>query len=377
MTTLIVADPWDVHARAVAWALENEDERVHVWYTHDFPQKHHVSLRIGGARRERPAPGVRLHCVRHGRDFDADQADTVWLRRWYQPAASSDLHPADTRFSQVESNEFVRATINLLDERERFWINPVKAKSRADRKAVQLENAAAAGFSTPPTLISNDPEAIRGFFHEHAGKAIYKPLTGAAWVSEDKAWATYTSVLNEDLLRNDASLSNAPGIYQPLLDKAYELRVTVMGATVIAAKIKSQRNGNYLTDWRANDFDEAMGCEHYPLPAAVEAQCRDTMARLGLVFGCIDVVVTQDGDYVFLEVNEMGQFLWLEGINPGLQLLDCFVRFARSRDPRFVYDWRSPVYRYREYWDSMTERGDTDPAADLHVPLPRSFEMRE
>ncbi|MBM7094069.1 hypothetical protein JTP67_37310, partial [Streptomyces sp. S12] len=247
----------------------------------------------------------------------------------------------------------VRATINLLDEqRERFWINPVRAKSRADRKAVQLHHAAAVGLDTPPTLISNDPAAIRAFFHEHGGQAIYKPITAASWVSEEKAWATYTTALSEDLLREDASLSNAPGIYQPLLDKAYELRVTVMGRTVIPARLHSQREGHYLTDWRANDFDEAMGCERYPLPEAVQARCLQLMARLGLVFGCIDIVVTRDGRYVFLEVNEMGQFLWLEAINPGLQLLDGFVHFIRSRDPAFVYDWREPAYRYRDYWES-------------------------
>ncbi|MET4726600.1 glutathione synthase/RimK-type ligase-like ATP-grasp enzyme [Lysobacter enzymogenes] len=373
MTTLIVSDPWDVHARSVAWALENEGERVHIWYTHDYPQKHHVSLRTGGG-----AAATVLHCLRHERDFDTADIDAVWLRRWYQPESSSQLHPADTRFAQIESTEFVRATINLLDEqRERFWINPVRAKSRADRKAVQLHHAAAVGLDTPPTLISNDPAAIRAFFHEHGGQAIYKPITAASWVSEEKAWATYTTALSEDLLREDASLSNAPGIYQPLLDKAYELRVTIMGRTVIPARLHSQREGHYLTDWRANDFDEAMGCERYPLPEAVEARCLQLMARLGLVFGCIDIVVTRDGRYVFLEVNEMGQFLWLEAINPGLQLLDGFVHFIRSRDPAFVYDWREPAYRYRDYWESRGERGEAEPDEQRHVPLPRVYQMRE
>lgn len=49
MTTLIVSDPWDIHARAVAWALEHEGEKVHLWYTHDFPQKHGASLRVDSA----------------------------------------------------------------------------------------------------------------------------------------------------------------------------------------------------------------------------------------------------------------------------------------------------------------------------------------
>ncbi|ATE71197.1 hypothetical protein [Lysobacter capsici] len=377
MTTLIVSDPWDIHARAVAWALEHEGENVHLWYTHDFPQKHGASLRVDSAGASADPAQVTLHCARHHRDFGSHDIDTVWLRRWYQPQASPDLHPADTRFAQTEANEFIRATIGLLDESPRFWINPVAAKARADRKAAQLKVAAAVGLTVPSTLISNDPATIRAFFHEHGGKLIYKPMTGASWVSEDKALATYTAAIGEELLGNDASLSNAPGIYQPLLDKSYELRVTVMGRTVVAAQIKSQNSGGYLVDWRANDFDEAMGYARYALPEAIEQRCLALMERMGLVFGCIDFVVTTQGEYMFLEVNEMGQFLWLEGVNPELQLLDCFVQFSQSRDPNFVYDWRRPVYRYREYWESMEQRGDVDPPAHLHLALPRTFEMRE
>jgi hypothetical protein len=35
------------------------------------------------------------------------------------------------------------------------------------------------------------------------------------------------------------------------------------------------------------------------------------MDRLGLVFGSIDMIVTPDGEHVFLEVNPNGQFDWV------------------------------------------------------------------
>jgi glutathione synthase/RimK-type ligase-like ATP-grasp enzyme len=34
--------------------------------------------------------------------------------------------------------------------------------------------------------------------------------------------------------------------------------------------------------------------------------------RLGLEFGAIDLLLTPQGDYVFLEINPNGQWLWLE-----------------------------------------------------------------
>ncbi|HEV8695879.1 MAG TPA: hypothetical protein VGQ93_17085, partial [Lysobacter sp.] len=302
---------------------------------------------------------------------------TVWLRRWYQPLASQNLHPADVKFAQNESNEFVRGVINLLGERERFWINPIAAKSRADRKPVQLLVAREVGLNTPDTLFSNDPEQIRRFFHEHDGRVIYKPLTSAAWLDGDRSYATFTSALSEELLQNPASLSNSPGIFQPLLEKDYELRVTVIGRNVFAARIDSQREGNYLTDWRANQLDHRMRCEVYKLPLEIEDRCRALLDRLGLVFGAIDFVVTPKGDYVFLEINEMGQFLWLEGPNPEFPLLDCFVKFMLSKDRNYRYNPRGTVHSFAAYCDSMEERGDRDPEAGRHVPLPRWFEMQE
>lgn len=61
------------------------------------------------------------------------------------------------------------------------------------------------------------------------------------------------------------------------------------------------------------------------------------MARLGLLFGCIDLMVTPDDDYVFLEVNEMGQFLWIERANPDIRMLDTFCDFLiRSAPPQLA-----------------------------------------
>jgi hypothetical protein len=36
------------------------------------------------------------------------------------------------------------------------------------------------------------------------------------------------------------------------------------------------------------------------------------MAHLGITYGAFDFVVDEDGGWTFLEVNSMGQYLWLE-----------------------------------------------------------------
>ena len=62
------------------------------------------------------------------------------------------------------------------------------------------------------------------------------------------------------------------------------------------------------------------------IPGAIEGMVRALMSEMGLVYGCIDMIVTKSGEYVFLEVNERGQFLWVEGINQNIPALSMFCR---------------------------------------------------
>jgi D-alanine-D-alanine ligase-like ATP-grasp enzyme len=38
----------------------------------------------------------------------------------------------------------------------------------------------------------------------------------------------------------------------------------------------------------------------------------ELMSRLSLAYGAIDLVLTPDGRYIFLEINPNGQWLWID-----------------------------------------------------------------
>jgi hypothetical protein len=48
------------------------------------------------------------------------------------------------------------------------------------------------------------------------------------------------------------------------------------------------------------------------LPAHVSTSLRRLMAAFEINFASIDMIVTPEGDYVFLDLNPNGQWLWLE-----------------------------------------------------------------
>ncbi|MGE4349676.1 MAG: hypothetical protein AB7D28_07915 [Candidatus Berkiella sp.] len=117
-----------------------------------------------------------------------------------------------------------------------------------------------------------------------------------------------------------------PGIYQKKIDKLFELRITYFGEQCIAVKINSQKHRNGSHDWREIPTHE-LEIEPYPLPQTVNLKCKALMQNLGIVFGCFDFIVTPEGEHIFLEINEQGQFLWIEDLDPTFKMLNTFVNF--------------------------------------------------
>jgi hypothetical protein len=52
----------------------------------------------------------------------------------------------------------------------------------------------------------------------------------------------------------------------------------------------------------------------WPVPDALQCAVRKVLDVLGLDMGIIDLKETPDGEFVWLEVNPQGQFLFLEAL---------------------------------------------------------------
>src|SRR5262249_46875973 len=122
-----------------------------------------------------------------------------------------------------------------------------------------------------------------------------------------------------------------PVIFQAYVPKRVELRVTVVGGRVFAAEIHSQASRRTRHDWRHYDPYQTPHHAH-DLPADVEGRCLALTERLGLRYGAIDLVLTPDGRYVFLEINPNGQFLWIEEAT-GLPISDAVCNVLMAGGP--------------------------------------------
>jgi len=356
---LILTQPGDLHAQAIAELIRRKGGVVELWYTADYPSRATETIYGGGDsgqfQIEVQAPGLVLP----GEGFAA-----IWLRRPAYVPDRDALHPSDVAFADLQCRIFRSGLLDCLYP-ESFWVNPRWASARANNKIIQHRAALTAGFVTPETLYTNDPRAVRSFLERHGGQIIFKSLWPLSWRDESTAWYPFTSLLTEEQLPGEEALRNCPGIFQELVAKDYELRVTVMGRTALGAKVLSQQTRAGKVDWR-RAYDE-LEIEPFALPPMFVERCVDLLRALGLVFGCFDFVVTPGGEWVFLEVNQMGQFLFLDKMAK-IPVSDAFSDFLLSGDREFCWQPGSSSATYADIEALALKR--TEEAARLHVEAP-------
>jgi hypothetical protein len=335
---LVISDAEDLHTRFVIHRLRELGAACARFSLAELPQHSGLSARLSSDAR----PRVRI--TRGSRpDIDLDAVRTVWARRLYEVRVDPRLSAEDREFTTKETNALLFGLPTVLGDR--FWVNPFVAGFSTDRgqgKLSQLELARQVGLEIPRTIATNDPVAAREFLSELTAGAIYKPFMpptrNLGKADEPAQWASiFTNKLDDAALARLDSVALAPCLFQELVPKRIELRVTVIGRRVFATEIHSQVHAESAIDFRRY---YALGDTPYAvheLPPAIVEGCLALNERLGLVYGAMDFVLTPDGRYVFLEVNQQGQFLWLEEMT-GQPLLDHFCELLRQGRPDYACD---------------------------------------
>lgn len=242
--------------------------------------------------------------------FDAHSVPTprsVWYRRVRSPSKPTDMDAGIYDYCLQENRSVFLGSILSFQAR---WMNHPAAVWQSEFKPYQLSVAARLGFSIPRTVITNDPDAIRKAFREFSAMII-KPARSGHLIQQGQHFSIFTSrVLEEHLCDlDDAHLS--PAIYQELVPKEFDIRVTIVGRKIFAAAIDSQSDSAAVIDWRRTKNPD-LPHHRVSLPAQLENLLLELMNCLGLTFGAIDLIQTTDGRYVFLEVNPSGQWLWID-----------------------------------------------------------------
>ncbi len=228
------------------------------------------------------------------RQLDLSNVRAVYYRRPEEFRLPEGMSEAGRRFAAAQSRAGFLGVVASLPC---LWINHPARDQQANHKPWQLRIAKSLGLNPPRTIITNDPEAARKFAADIAGPVITKSL-GAP---------VDTVVVDPDEF--DDSIRLCAHIFQEWIDKAHEVRLTVVGSRFFAVEIHAGSDAARV-DWRT-DY-KSLTYRPTNVPERVRRLVREFMHHFGLVFGAFDFIVTPQGDFRFLEVNPNGQWSWIE-----------------------------------------------------------------
>jgi glutathione synthase/RimK-type ligase-like ATP-grasp enzyme len=301
---LILTEPGDTPADALCGIL---DSRRHPYTRLDpaeFPVTLTVSAHISNARAQ-----FDLREVVSGHSVDLRSVDAVWYRRPGRPASEPVLYDRIYREGIEEENyNFLQ---DLWESTNCRWVPGTPGALRDAEKLHQLVLASQLGFAVPDTLASNDTDDVLAFYSRHDGQIISKRAAFSHLNEHRDQFYRYTERMSRRDLGYIDAVRFCPMIFQAYVPKDLELRITVVGEQIFAAEIYSQQSNHTKHDWRRYDHYRTQYGVH-SLPDEVGSLCRLLTKRMQLTFGAIDMIVTPAGEYVFLEINANGQYLWIE-----------------------------------------------------------------
>lgn len=293
----------------VSKAIESQGGKAYRFDSDLYPTQ--LMMSAGYTNHQRT---LRLKSPQYEIDLIND-VDAIWYRRLrLGKQIPKDL---EQQLYNASINESKKTFMGMLGSLQKFTLDPYHQVRYASNKQMQLQMALELGLEVPKTLFTNDAAAVRRFYHETNAPLITKMQHSFAVYENGQEQVVFTNEIDETHLNDLEGLDFCPMTFQEKIEKALELRVTIVGQEVFVASIDSQVSKLAETDWRRDGAGLTAHWQMYELPEHIKKLLLQMMDKLGLNYGAADVIVTPDQRYVFLEVNPVGEFFWLDKLFDG------------------------------------------------------------
>lgn len=218
----------------------------------------------------------------------------IYLRDIYKPGISE-----QEQLFRTQWTAFIR---NLTIFDEVIWVNNPESTFKAENKLLQLKVAKKLGMSCPNTIVTNCNKINLVDNSDYIVKSLD---TAILRIEENEAFVYSNRIKGEEIKR--ASLSIAPIVVQEYISPKIDVRVTVIGNQVYSVRILKEGKG-VEGDWRL--YKNNIKFVPFSLPKRINEACVELVHLLGLSFGGIDLIESDD-KYYFIEINPTGEWAWL------------------------------------------------------------------
>lgn len=308
-TILILTSFADKSIDSVVENLERMKEKFFRFDTETFPKEAELKLVL----KNNDLSGYIQN--KDGKLIEIEKIKSCWYRGVMLPQKQNEMEEKYFRFIKEESKAALWSFYTNLNV---FWMNHPLFGSRLleANKLFQMNAASNVGLRVPDSIITNSPEELLFFCREHGGEIAVKMISGHVFsmVGRNKTFYIYTQKVKEkELLKRIENIKLTPILAQEYINKQIELRVTIVNREIFTCAIYSQNSERTKNDWRRYDFENVKH-EKYDLPKEIEEKLLILMDLWNITFGAIDLILTPDGECVFLEINPHGQWGWIENL---------------------------------------------------------------
>ena len=276
--------------------------------------------------------------IKNNLEVYGHEITAVWERRAMTPKHLPITHRERSinKYNREEAHGFLSFLRYYM--RDIYSIGSIVEDRPAESKMLQLAVAKSIGAKVPDTCYANYKSAFENLCSKHEMLSLKTINNDSIFVEGEKEYVFYSQkCTSADLMKQAPEAFSQTACYlQNYIDKKYELRITVCCNDIVACKIDSQIQGETTgkIDWRQG-YDYNLRQEIVEIPDSVKELCLSYLKKMKLNFGCFDFIVTPDDEYIFLECNPNGQWLWIE-LETGFDISEIVARnLSVGEDAKF------------------------------------------
>jgi len=282
MVILLLSNKWDISIDYIVDILQKKDLEYMRINTED----------LINSKSSASFPDFSFNINQKGRSMNlVDSLKSVLFRR---PGKPYEFSPPDKKPSESILNfitdQWYAFLSGLQSIPDVLWINNPQKNNFAEMKINQLLTASKIGLKIPRTCITSDKQTLSHFDRKINGKIIAKALYSPLISEKNDEFFIFSNRISDVVDITEEELALAPTIFQEELENKRDYRITIVGTDCFSVEITSKDTS--VLDWRrVKNGIKIQECE---MPNDIQEKCIKLVKNLGLVFGAIDLINSND-----------------------------------------------------------------------------------
>lgn len=294
---LLISSKYDITSQSVSRWLSKLKADYFILNTEDFNSLNSFSLSDND-----------INIKINGIDFS--DVDTVWHRRGRLRHIPKELNGLGSysEYLKKEEDALIKSIELYLKSSTNYIGSYIKEVE--NYKLYNLSKAKEVGLKIPKTLVTTSKSELSDFIHNKT--SISKDIRYSVNIKTQSKYISSIGtfiVQTEDLELLEENF--APTLVQELIQKEFEIRVFFFDNTFYVMAIFSQDDEKTKLDYRNYNEEKQNRCVPFILPNRIKNKLTAFAKKVNIRTGSIDIIYTTLGEYIFLEINPMGQLDWV------------------------------------------------------------------